>query len=163
MGQTYFPVKIAVERNINLIMYGDAQAEKAGDGDLWNEGASIDPSLFTYENKDKLFFGGVKYRDIKKMGISDLDLNPYLPLEKKVLEKFEITPLVLPYYINQNPQDNFYFAVENLIYSKFKTDWWKLYKIFEYWWQDRWPPPLYLVYKNQRSLQKMLHLKLETI
>ena len=46
------------------------------------------------------------------MGISDLDLNPYLPLEKKVLEKFEITPLVLPYYINQNPQDNFYFAVE---------------------------------------------------
>ena len=47
-------------------MYGDAQAEKAGDGDLWNEGASIDPSLFTYENKDKLFFGGVKYRDIKK-------------------------------------------------------------------------------------------------
>lgn len=112
MGQTYFPVKIAVERNINLIMYGDAQAEKAGDGDLWNEGASINPSLFTYENKDKLFFGGVKYRDIKKMGISDLDLNPYLPLEKKVLEKFEITPLVLPYYINQNPQDNFYFAVE---------------------------------------------------
>ena len=29
-----------------------------------------------------------------------------------MLEKFEITPLVLPYYINQNPQDNFYFAVE---------------------------------------------------
>ena len=46
------------------------------------------------------------------MGITDLDLNPYLPLEKKVLEKLDITPLVLPYYINQNPQDNFYFAVE---------------------------------------------------
>ncbi len=112
MGQMYFPAKIAAERNINLIMYGDAQAEKAGDGDLHNEGASINPSLFTYENKNDLFFGGVKYRDIKKMGISDLDLKPYLPLEKKVLEKLDITTLVLPYYINQNPQDNFYFAVE---------------------------------------------------
>ena len=63
MGQTYFPVKIAVERNINLIMYGDAQ-EKAGDGDLWNEEQLI--HLYSYENKDKLFFGGVKYR-YKKM------------------------------------------------------------------------------------------------
>ena len=34
MGQLYFPVRIAMSYGIKLIMYGDAQAEKAGDENL---------------------------------------------------------------------------------------------------------------------------------
>ena len=64
-------------------MYGDAQAEKAGDDDLFNgEQASI--HLFSHTKKKKtFFFGGVNYNDIKKIGISNLDINPYIPLDKK--------------------------------------------------------------------------------
>ena len=43
MGQTYLPVQIALEKKIKFIMYGDAQAEKCGDDNLWNDGASLNP------------------------------------------------------------------------------------------------------------------------
>ena len=37
MGQMYYPPKIAMKYGIKLIIYGDAQAERAGDDDLWKE------------------------------------------------------------------------------------------------------------------------------
>ena len=45
-----------------------------------------------------------------------------MPLDKKALKDFDLQALVLPYYLNQNPQDNFYFAVEksNLLLMKKK-------------------------------------------
>ena len=125
MGQLYFPVKVAIERNINLIMYGDAQAEKAGDDDLFNGGANIDTRIFSYdEKKENLHFGGVNYNDLEKFGISKLDIEPYMPLDKKALKDFDLQALVLPYYLNQNPQDNFYFAVEksNFTPNEKRTD-----------------------------------------
>ena len=35
-----------------------------------------------------------------------------MPLTKKSVENYDLQVMVLPYYVNQNPQDNFYFAVE---------------------------------------------------
>ena len=58
MGQLYFPVRIAMQYDIKLIMYGDAQAEKAGDDNLWKEGSSLPPEIFLYEKKGSLFWWG---------------------------------------------------------------------------------------------------------
>ena len=67
MGQMYYPPKIAMKYGIKLIIYGDAQAERAGDDDLWKEGASIPLQFLTYEKKENLYFGGVNYYDLKKI------------------------------------------------------------------------------------------------
>ena len=123
MGQLYFPVRIAMQYDIKLIMYGDAQAEKAGDDNLWKEGSSLPPEIFFYEKKKDLYFGGVNYKDLKKFGISEHDIKPYLPIHKNDYNK-EIKNLVLPYFLNQNPQTNYYLAVEksNFKPNKQRTD-----------------------------------------
>ena len=67
MGQLYFPVRIAMQYDIKLIMYGDAQAEKAGDDNLWKEVRVLPPEIFLYEKKKDLYFGGVNYKGFKKI------------------------------------------------------------------------------------------------
>ncbi len=119
MGQTYLPVQIALEKKIKFIIYGDAQAEKCGDDNLWNEGASLNPKIFTYDKLEDLFFGGVNYNDLGKHGISKYDIKPYLPIQKNEFKKFEIHTAVLPYYMKYNPQDNFYLAKEK---TNFQTN-----------------------------------------
>ena len=112
MGQTYLPVQVALEKKIKFIIYGDAQAEKCGDNNLWNYGASLNPKIFTYDKLDDLYFGGVNYNDLQKYGISKHDIRPYLPIKKSDYNELNIETLVLPYYLKYNPQDNFYLAKE---------------------------------------------------
>ena len=106
------PVQIALEKKIKFIIYGDAQAEKCGDNNLWNDGASLNPRIFTYDKFDDLYFGGVSYNELHKHGKSKHDIKPYLPIKKSDYQKFNIETLVLPYYLKYNPQDNFYLAKE---------------------------------------------------
>ena len=42
-----------------------------------------------------------------------------MPIRSELLENFNLTVLNLPYYLNYNPQNNFYFASEN---SDFKVN-----------------------------------------
>ncbi len=119
MGQTYLPVQIALEKKIKFIIYGDAQAEKCGDDNLWDEGASLNPKIFSYDKLEDLFFGGVSYNDLNKYGITKHDIKPYLPIKREEFEKFNIQTAVLPYYLKYNPQDNFYLAKET---TNFQTN-----------------------------------------
>ena len=119
MGQSYLPLQIASEKKIKFVIYGDAQAEKCGDNNLWNDGASINPKIFTYDKLENLFFGGVNYNDLSNFGISKNDIKPYLPLKKEDYEKFKVRVAVLPYYLKYNPQDNFYLAKEQ---TNFQTN-----------------------------------------
>ena len=119
MGQSYLPLQIASEKKIKFVIYGDAQAEKCGDNNLWNDGASINPKIFTYDKLENLFFGGVNYNDLSNFGISKNDIKPYLPLKKEDYEKFKVLVAVLPYYLKYNPQDNFYLAKEQ---TNFQTN-----------------------------------------
>ena len=67
----------------------------------------------------KIFILRGTYIGIKKFDISKQDLHPYLPLTGKEEEINKLTILHLPYYLNYNPQSNFYFASEN---SDFKVN-----------------------------------------
>ena len=113
MGQMYFPIKMAIKNNIKLIIFGDAQAENSGDDDLFKGGAQINTQIYSYNKKEDLFFGGVNYKELKKYDISEFDIDPYMPIKDDIIQKSKVEILVLPYYLNYNPQYSYYFASEN--------------------------------------------------
>ena len=51
-------------------------------------------------------------KELEKFNIFKKDLIPYLPLKEKDFIGSNIQVLQLPYFINYNPQTNFYFAKE---------------------------------------------------
>ena len=113
MGQFYLAPKVAIEKKINLVIYGDSYAEKGLGGDLYDDGKSFNPKIFSYKKNEDLFFGGVHRSELKKHEVNEIDLLPYLPVEEKTLTEFDLKVLVLPYFLKYNPQENFYYAVEN--------------------------------------------------
>ena len=118
IGQTYLAPKLALEKKIDLIIYGDAYFEKGVGGNLYNISGHKNKALF-YSNSEDLYFGGVHISELEKYDISKRDLFPYLPLKNKEDEINKLTVLNLPFYLNYNPQSNFYFASEH---SEFKVN-----------------------------------------
>ena len=118
LGQLNLAPKLALEKKINLIIYGDAYFEKGVGGNLYNISGFVNKDLFHSDSED-LYFGGVHISEIEKYGISKNDLFPYLPIRNKSEEIKNLTVLTLPYYLNYNPQSNFYFASEH---SDFKVN-----------------------------------------
>ena len=118
IGQTYLAPKLALEKKIDLIIYGDAYFEKGVGGNLYNISGHKNKALF-YSKSEDLYFGGVHISELEKYDILKSDLFPYLPLKNKEEEINKLTVLNLPFYLNYNPQSNFYFASEN---SEFKVN-----------------------------------------
>jgi len=113
MGQFCLPPKIAIQKKINLIIYGDSHAEKALGGNIYTKDKSSSSQLFVSNKKQDIYLGGEHRSELKKYKINDADLWPYLPLDEKYFETTNIEILNLPYFLNYNPQNNFYFASEN--------------------------------------------------
>ena len=114
IGQSCYPIKVALQRNIKLIMYGDSQAEVGVGGNLFSfNDKQRHPLLFTYKDEKELFFGGYSINELEKFGIKKVDLIPYMPIKAEELEKKELHVAKLPYYLNYNPQSNFYYAMEH--------------------------------------------------
>tara|TARA_B100001057_G_scaffold473276_1_gene537561 strand:- start:29441 stop:30628 length:1188 start_codon:yes stop_codon:yes gene_type:complete len=112
-GQVYFPLKMALEKKIKLVVYGDSQAERGSGGNLHSfNNKFLSQALYTYKNEEDLYYGGYSLKELKEFNIHRKDLNPYLPLKEKDFQENEIKVLQLPYFINYNPQSNFYFAKE---------------------------------------------------
>lgn len=118
IGQHNLAPKLAIEKKINLIIYGDAVFERGVGGNINAISGKKNKALFSNDNDD-MYFGGVHLSELKKFGISRSDLKSYLPIKKKILDNYPLTVLDLPYYLNYNPQDNFYFASQN---SEFKVN-----------------------------------------
>ena len=113
MGQLYFPVRLAIEKNIKLIIYGDSYAERGLGGNLYTKSSEFNPGLYTYKDEKDLFFGGKSIEELKKYNIKKNDLIPYMPLKENELENKDLKVLQLPYYLNYNPQSNYYYSVQN--------------------------------------------------
>ena len=116
LGQNSFPLKVAIQNKIKLVIYGDGVEERAT-GKSANKNLKKNLKLYSFhfkEKNDDIFLGGVELKElISKYKISKNDLLPFLPIsEEQVLEnKLEVLPITK--FINYNPQDNFYFAKEN--------------------------------------------------
>jgi N-acetyl sugar amidotransferase len=107
-GQTNFPLRVAVQHSIPLIMYGENGETEYG-GDMKN---AYRPTRDIADH-DKHYFSGMPPEFWREHGLSDRDLLPYkAPAYGDVIaNNTEIH--FLSYYKFWDPQENFYYCADN--------------------------------------------------
>ena len=111
VGQRIIGPKIASKFGLNLVFYGENQAEY-GNPREENDSDSMSPAFFS-SNRDKaLRLGGDTVADIlKQTEFRESDFEPYLPIPEKQSRSVKV--LYLGYYEKWDPQECFYYAMEN--------------------------------------------------
>lgn len=107
-GQINFPLTIAVQNAVSLIMYGENGEVEYG-GDMKN---AYVPTR-TIEDQDNHYFSGISPEAWHEYGIRKGDLKPYMspPYEKIIKNKTEIH--FLSYYTFWDPFKNYEYCCEN--------------------------------------------------
>ncbi len=113
MGQKLVAPRIAKEKGIRFIMYGENQAE-GGSGLNWDE-SQMPNSFFSRKQSElsNIELGGKKVNELMAMGIMKSDLVPYLPMDLEKIVDDEIEVHFMSYYHLWKPQANYYYAAEN--------------------------------------------------
>jgi len=113
LGQKNLAPKIAAQHGINLIFYGENEAEY-GNPLADNTSSLRDKSYFSFEHLDEVFLAGVSIKDLmEKYDVRLSDLMSFLPPKLEDLEKANIEVHYLGYYLRWTPQEVYYYAVEN--------------------------------------------------
>lgn len=113
LGQKNLAPKIAAKYGINLIFYGENEAEY-GNPLADNMSSLRDKSYFSFEHLDEVYLAGVSIKDLtEKYDVRLSDLMVYLPPKLDELEKANIEVHYLGYYLKWTPQEVYYYAVEN--------------------------------------------------
>ena len=113
VGQRIIGPMIAERFGIQLIMYGENQAEY-GNSSSENARPTMDPKFFSVEDPSKIRLGGALITDIIKDSKFTLnDFSPYIPLNSESVTRDEIKVHYLGYYLKWDPQECFYYAAEN--------------------------------------------------
>jgi len=108
-GQTNYPLQIAVQHGISLIMYGENGEVEYG-GDMKN---AFKPTRDYKSDHKTHYFSGLAPEDLIDYGLSENDLKPYMAPSNKDLEKNKTEIHFYGYYKRWIPQENFYYCVEN--------------------------------------------------
>lgn len=113
IGQKSLAPKMAIQHNIQLVFYGESEAEY-GDPRASALSARRDWEYFSAQDKSKIYLGGVSLAELKEdFGITDNDLQPYLPANPQDLEKNKTEVHYLGYYLKWHPQSCYYYSVEH--------------------------------------------------
>lgn len=107
-GQANFPLHMAVKYNVPLVMYGENGEVEYG-GDMKN---AFRPDR-TVEDQDYHYFSGMPPQFWVDHGFSSADLKPFMPPSFESLKRNETTIQFMGYYKFWDPQENFYYCVEN--------------------------------------------------
>jgi N-acetyl sugar amidotransferase len=111
VGQRIIGPKIAQKFGVELVMYGENQAEY-GNELSQNNSPLMDSSFYSNFDYVEPKFGGVTVNEIiKSSDYSYNDFEPYLPIPQ--LDDFSVKVHYLGYYLKWDPQECFYYAVEN--------------------------------------------------
>jgi N-acetyl sugar amidotransferase len=107
-GQTNFPLKMAVQHTVPLIMYGENGEVEYG-GDMKN---AFRPTREIADH-DKHYFSGMPPEFWIEHGVSANDMMPFMapPFEQIQRNRTEIH--FFGYYKHWDPQENFYYCTEN--------------------------------------------------
>ncbi len=107
-GQTNYPLHMAVQNNVALIMYGENGEVEYG-GDMKN---AFQPSR-VIQDHDKHYFSGFPPEFFIEHGLSNSDLKPFMapPYKKIINNKTDIQ--FFGYYKFWDPQENYYYCREN--------------------------------------------------
>ena len=115
VGQRIVGPLMAEKFGVKLVMYGENQAEYGNDPKE-NFRPIMGRGFFSTENPnpEELVLGGRKVKDIISEGEHTLnDFTPYIPLSAEVLKHKGINVHYLGYYHKWDPQECYYYAVEN--------------------------------------------------
>ena len=107
-GQTNFPLHMAVQHNVQLIMYGENGEVEYG-GDMKN---AFRPTR-DIQDHDKHYFSGLPPELWTSYGISLGDLNPFRAPRFENIKRNKTEIHFFGYYKFWDPQENFYYCQEN--------------------------------------------------
>jgi len=113
LGQKNVAPRIAMERNIPLVFYGESEAEY-GNPIAGTVKPEREQSFFSLESEADVYLGGVPLAALKSdFGLERCDLDPYLPANAESLREAEVTVHYLGYYLKWHPQSCYYYSVEH--------------------------------------------------
>ena len=113
LGQKNLGPKIAAKWGIELIFYGENEAEY-GNPLADNSTSLRDSSFFTMSHIDEVFLGGVSIRELcERYDVDMADLMVYLPPPADEIVRANIEVHYLGYYLKWTPQESYYYAVEH--------------------------------------------------
>lgn len=113
IGQKALAPKIAIEKGISLIFYGENEAEY-GNPIADNRSAQRDFAYFSSSCDSEIFLGGASIAELKECyGVNENDLLLYKPANPDQLTDGNVQVHYLGYYLRWHPQSAYYFAVEN--------------------------------------------------
>jgi N-acetyl sugar amidotransferase len=119
VGQRIIGPKIASKYDIPLVIYGENQAEY-GNSSEENFSPLMNSNFFSRAASDDIALGGIRIKEIiKKYKFNQNDFEPYLPPDKKEIDKKNIKVMYLGYFLKWDPQECFYYASE---YTGFKSN-----------------------------------------
>lgn len=113
VGQRIIGPSIAQKFNIKLVMYGENQAEYGNKVDE-NNIPTMSTNFFSVEDPNEMMLGGMAVREIiKQYGFKIDDFVPYIPPPTSKLLQSGVEVHYLGYYLKWDPQECYYYAVEN--------------------------------------------------
>lgn len=113
VGQRIIGPLMAAKFGVKLVMYGENQAEY-GNNPKDNLRPNMDRKFFSVSNPEEMVLGGRPVKDILSEGEFTLnDFAPYIPRRADFLERKGVEVHYLGYYLKWDPQECYYYAVEN--------------------------------------------------
>jgi len=113
VGQRIIGPAMAAKYGVKLVMYGENQAEY-GNKVEENFKPTMDEKFFSVSDPMDMVLGGVSIREIiAKHGYQLGDFAPYLPPKASELRDAGVEVHYLGYYLKWDPQECYYYAVEN--------------------------------------------------
>ena len=113
VGQRIIGPMIAARFGVGLVFYGENQAEYGNQMDE-NWTPVMDRKFFSAGSPEEIFLGGLSIRDIiAEHGYALNDFAPYIPPSAEDLERAGVEVHYLGYYLKWDPQECYYYAVEN--------------------------------------------------
>lgn len=113
IGQRIIGPSMAAKFGVQLVMYGENQAEYGNNVDD-NKRPTMDPAFYSTGDPMDMKFGGVAMRDIiSQHHFLFGDFAPYVPPPKEILETSKVEVHYLGYYLKWDPQECYYYAVEH--------------------------------------------------
>ena len=113
VGQRIIGPLMAAKFGVKLVMYGENQAEYGNNPDD-NYKPTMDRKFFSVGNSEEMILGGKSIKDIiaeKRFSLNDFA--PYIPPSADYLEGKGVEVHYLGYYLKWDPQECYYYAVEN--------------------------------------------------
>lgn len=113
VGQRIIGPLMAAKFGVKLVMYGENQAEYGNNPDD-NYRPTMDHKFFSVGNPEDMILGGKPVKDIiAEKNFSLNDFAPYIPPSADYLESKGVEVHYLSYYLKWDPQECYYYAVEN--------------------------------------------------